>query len=114
MSPPIEVRCGITTAHTAAAATAASAALPPSRRAARPADVARWCPLATRPFAARTVGRVVTSPGWYSRNEGDCDARHESRYRRDSDPQAQRATRPGHHWRERESEQDETEVRTPL
>src|SRR5207249_3475972 len=41
MSPPTDVRWGMTTAHTAAAAAAASAALPPSRRAARPADVAR-------------------------------------------------------------------------
>ena len=40
-SPPMEVRLGRTTAQTAAAVTAASTALPPSRSAARPAVVAR-------------------------------------------------------------------------
>src|SRR5439155_17039053 len=114
MSPPIEVRCGMTTAHTAAAATAASAALPPSRRAARPADVASGCPLATKPFAARTVGRVVKSGRWYSRGERDRDTRHHSGDRGDTDTQAQRAARPRDHRRERECEQDESEMGASL
>src|SRR5690348_9453831 len=72
------------TAQTAAAATAASAALPPSRKAARPAAVASGWPLATRPFAARTDA-VVTRLGYPARDlsrregsdRGDDHARRE-------------------------------------
>src|SRR2546423_15394753 len=67
------VRCGRTTAQTAAAAIAASTADPPSRSAASPATVARWWPLATMPFAARTVGRCVIAVMLGGRPEDELD-----------------------------------------
>ena len=42
----------LVTASTAAAATAASAALPPTRRIATPADAARWSAVTTMPIGA--------------------------------------------------------------
>ena len=47
--------CWLVTARTAPAATAASAAVPPARRAATPAEEARWSTDATIPEGACTV-----------------------------------------------------------
>ncbi len=52
MSPPMPVMCGSVTLSTAAAATAASTALPPWRRTSRPAAEASGWLVATAPFGA--------------------------------------------------------------
>ena len=54
-SPPMPHMCWVVTASTALAATAASAALPPARSTATPADEARWSTEHTIPRDARTV-----------------------------------------------------------
>src|SRR6478609_10632997 len=54
MSPPSPHISGITTAATAAAAIAASTALPPFCRTANPADTVNGCAAATIPFDAYT------------------------------------------------------------
>jgi len=51
-SPPTPVDCGSATAWTAAAATAASTALPPARRISTAAKVAAGCEVAAIPSAA--------------------------------------------------------------
>src|SRR4051812_5104061 len=58
MSPPTPVIIGSTTFSTAAAATAASTALPPSCKIRRPACAAGGWLAATRPFRASTGERV--------------------------------------------------------
>src|SRR3954464_12450609 len=63
-SPPIPVMCGSITPRTAAAVTAASAALPPPRRVSIAASVASGCEVAAMPSQAMTGER----PGsWKSR-----------------------------------------------
>ena len=52
-------RCGAVTARTALVATAASAALPPTRRIATPALDARWSTLATSAWGASTEGSII-------------------------------------------------------
>src|SRR5579859_7404238 len=100
----MEVRCGSTTAHTAAAAIAASTADPPSRSAAIPAAVARWCPLATMPLAARTVGRWLITLMLCRRPQQhlDRDPPAERREGRHEDPERERAPRPLDHRHERD------------
>jgi hypothetical protein len=56
-SPPIPVICGSTTARVAAAATAASTALPPSFRICRAVAEASGCEVAAMPFSAKTAER---------------------------------------------------------
>src|SRR6266545_1008885 len=106
------VRCGRTTAQTAAAAIAASTADPPSRRAASPASVARWCPLATMPLAARTVGRWVIALmlGGGPQQDLDHAAPRERRERRDDDPQRERVARALDDGHERDRERDEHDL----
>src|SRR5262245_12681547 len=60
MSPPMPALCGSTTPSIAAAATAASAALPPSRRTWSPACAASGWLVATTPWRARTSDRVCS------------------------------------------------------
>src|SRR5438045_2302089 len=112
-SPPMAVRCGRTTAHTAAAAIAASTADPPSRSAASPATVARWWPLATMPFAARTVGRCVIAVmlGGRAEDELDREPPSERRERGDGDAEGQRVAGTLDHRHERERERDEQQLR---
>ncbi len=57
MSPPMPVMCGSVTLSTAAAATAASMALPPSCRISRAVAVARGWLVAATPLGAYTVER---------------------------------------------------------
>src|SRR5215203_1399924 len=57
ISPPSPHISGITTAATAAAAIAASTALPPSCRTANPADTVKGWAAATMPFDAYTGAR---------------------------------------------------------
>jgi len=56
-SPPMPVICGSTTHSTAAAVTAASAALPPARNASMAARLARGCEVAAIPSQAMTGER---------------------------------------------------------
>ena len=60
LSPPRPFMCGYTTAMVAAAAMAASSALPPARKAATPDWVASRCGVATMPRGARASGNRVS------------------------------------------------------
>src|SRR5215467_14526480 len=60
-SPPGPLRCGSTTCSTKPAAAAASKALPPDSRAARPAAEASQCVDATMPNVPASSGLVVNS-----------------------------------------------------
>src|SRR5881628_1254243 len=74
-TPPMPDICGSATVTTAAAATAASNAFPPSRRTSMPAcDASQW-PDATRPVPLMRTGRVAppcgpASPGRPSARTG--------------------------------------------
>ena len=67
MSPPMPVMCGSVTLSTAAAATAASMALPPRRSTSRPAAEASGWLVATAPLRAWTVERPAMEVGRWAR-----------------------------------------------
>src|SRR6185503_19162950 len=72
------VMCGSTTQSVATAATAASAAVPPSRRISMAASVARGCEVAAMPFMAITgerpgswKSRLMSGPEYVKRSGGE-------------------------------------------
>jgi len=70
MSPPKPHMCGDVTAITAAAAIAASAALPPRSSIDKPAEAARWLAAATAPSGAYLVSTARTMTAGSDRSRG--------------------------------------------